>query len=644
MNTRPTRAVILAAGLATRLRPLTTRLPKSTLPLWGRPVLHHVLDLLASWQVRDALINLHHEPAQVLDSALAWKGPIRLHFSFEPSVLGTGGALPNAAWFIARHPFWLMNADVAADLDPRPLLRAHARRPHPLATLWVHPSAGPRTVGMQKSRVTSFAASHPGSPGTVTFCGLHLLSPDVLRYLPAQGPASIIDAYRHAMADGRRIAAVTVPGSFWADIGTPDTYLDAHAEIRRRAREQAPGARLYDPRFDATARLAPPRATDRDFAAVAPDVAIPAGVRLRASVVMSGARLHARARLDRAIAGPGATVRGRLTGLAAGAPCARDPELDAALAALGWQPGRTTVLPLPARGSDRAFTRLQTGARSVILIRHGPERAENDLYAGHARFLRRVGLPVPAVLASMPERRLTVMEDLGNRSLEDLMQRRGEAAALPFYEQAIRAAAALHTRGTGAARQLRLTLCPPFSPDLYRWERDYFAEHFLAGRLRLAAAGVRAIRADLETVAARLLDAPSVLIHRDLQSTNLLIVRGTVRFIDFQGMRFGAAEYDLASLLGDPYVSPSPALQERLLALYARLTGYDPAPLFGWAAVQRLAQALGAFARLGAQPATARFAAHIPSALAMMRRALDRTGGLPALRALVDRTLATPLP
>ena len=79
-------------------------------------------------------------------------------------------------------------------------------------------------------------------------------------------------------------------------------------------------------------------------------------------------------------------------------------------------------------------------------------------------------------------------------------------------------------------------------------------------------------------------------------------------------------------------------------ALYARLTGYDPAPLFGWAAVQRLAQALGAFARLGAQPATARFAAHIPSALAMMRRALTRTGGLPALRALVDRTLATPLP
>ena len=114
-------------------------------------------------------------------------------------------------------------------------------------------------------------------------------------------------------------------------------------------------------------------------------------------------------------------------------------------------------------------------------------------------------------------------------------------------------------------------------------------------------------------------------------------------FIDFQGMRLGPAAYDLASLLCDPYVQLPPRLQARLLDYYAGLDKkHDKVVEIFWsAAVQRLAQALGAFGRLSATPETGGFARHIRPGLVMMQRALDHVGGLPHLRALIRKLLVT---
>ena len=128
----PRKAFILAAGLGTRLRPLTLDTPKPMLPLWARPMLDRILDRLASWGVRDVLLNLHHAPGPILRYLATQPFPqLRISAVFEPDILGTGGALRNASWFIDQ-PFWLLNADVVADLDPAPLLRAWKRQ-RPLA-------------------------------------------------------------------------------------------------------------------------------------------------------------------------------------------------------------------------------------------------------------------------------------------------------------------------------------------------------------------------------------------------------------------------------------------------------------------------------------------------------------------------------
>ena len=117
----PNKAFVLAAGFGTRMLPLSRDLPKPMMPLWGRPLLEHVLLLLRDWGVRDVLVNTHHRPGELIRWAAGRPvAGLRVNFSFEPEILGTGGALRRAAWFLDDRPFWLINADVAADLDPSP--------------------------------------------------------------------------------------------------------------------------------------------------------------------------------------------------------------------------------------------------------------------------------------------------------------------------------------------------------------------------------------------------------------------------------------------------------------------------------------------------------------------------------------------
>ena len=109
----PRKAFILAAGLGTRLRPLTLDAPKPMLPLWGQPMLARTLEQLAAWGVEQVLLNLHHAPGPIVRYLAGQPFPhLRISAVFEPVILGTGGALRNAKWFIDE-PFWLLNADVA---------------------------------------------------------------------------------------------------------------------------------------------------------------------------------------------------------------------------------------------------------------------------------------------------------------------------------------------------------------------------------------------------------------------------------------------------------------------------------------------------------------------------------------------------
>ena len=552
----PRKAFILAAGLGTRLRPLTLDTPKPMLPLWGQPMLARTLEMLAAWGVEQVLINLHHAPGPIVHYLAGQPFPqMRISAVFEPVILGTGGALRNARWFVDE-PFWLLNADVVADLDPAPLLRGW-RRDNPLAACWLTEDAGPKTVRCENGIIRNF---HDPVRGHATFCGLQLLDERILPFIAAEGFDTIIAAYQRAQKRGHRIAGVFVPGSFWADIGTPAQYVQAHRDTAQRLGHAGenftlPAAAVLTPREQSLASQ---------------------------------------------VSGP--------------------------------MSPHSPVEVLPPRGSNREFFRLRDNTGSSILIRWSPERPDNRLYARHTRFLGSIGILVPRLLLDAPRDHFLAIEDLGPDTLESRLPHLESARIQRIYRQLLDLALRLHREGLPAARQCRLPLMPGFDARLYAWEHAYFIDHVLRGRLHASEKQIAAVDAELQSVSEILAASPQALIHRDLQSSNVLFRGARPVLIDYQGMRRGPAAYDLASLLCDPYADLPAPLQQKLLRHYARRhpQGAAIAAAFPAAAIQRLCQALGAYAVLSKKPGMEPFARHVPVAARQLLRAL-RALPLPAL-------------
>jgi hypothetical protein len=185
-----------------------------------------------------------------------------------------------------------------------------------------------------------------------------------------------------------------------------------------------------------------------------------------------------------------------------------------------------------------------------------------------------------------------------------------------------------------------------FGPDLYRWERDYFREHFVSGICKIALEPLRERELEVElcALAARLEGTERSLVHRDLQSQNVMIRDEEPFLIDFQGMRFGSPFYDLGSLLCDPYVVFSDHEIDELLSFYYGLSEQNldwPAfrAYFWEAAAQRLMQALGAYGFLGLTKGLTAFLAHIPAGLNNLQRAAAHTVSLPLLADLSQSCL-----
>ena len=123
------KAIVLAAGFGTRLRPLTLSRPKPLLPVMGEPMLARILDMLVSWGVEDITVNAHYLADQIEDFVKEYQGDaakgVKISVSREDEILGTGGALRPLKSWIGDEPFWLVNGDIVVeDLDPEPIEEA----------------------------------------------------------------------------------------------------------------------------------------------------------------------------------------------------------------------------------------------------------------------------------------------------------------------------------------------------------------------------------------------------------------------------------------------------------------------------------------------------------------------------------------
>jgi len=302
------------------------------------------------------------------------------------------------------------------------------------------------------------------------------------------------------------------------------------------------------------------------------------------------------------------------------------------------------ISPIEKGGSDRKFYRvLCSPDQSLILVKYNREREENRHYVEIAHFLERNGIRAPKIYFHDAQEGLIWIEDLGER---DLFSYREESWLVrrAFYESAIDQAARLHGLADENLESIRTNLPAEFNAALYLWEQQYFLENalgrvFKVGRARLdKLAALPAFR----EIAQRLDALPRVLVHRDFQSQNIIMRHGQAHLIDFQGMRPGLPQYDLASLLYDPYVNLSAGERAELIAYYKERQGsgdasadYDFDEILQLCAMQRLMQALGAYGFLGLVKQHKAFLAHIPVALNSLCSVIAHIRGLGPLRSVL---------
>jgi NDP-sugar pyrophosphorylase family protein len=234
------KAMILAAGLGTRLRPLTDTIPKPLLPVGGVPLIVWNLLLLRAGGIREVIINLHYLGSmmeETLGDGSRWD--MRITYSHEAELLGTGGGLKSAEWFFDGQPFFVMNGDTLIDLDLQAFLDFHdlqsgaatlVLRDDPQAAEWgaVETDAQDRIL-----RIKGQGIEERGAKRAVTsrmFAGVHILHPSILDDAPTGKPFSIIDSYTRAIADGSRLLGFVHTG-YWSDIGTVDRYTQAQSDV-----------------------------------------------------------------------------------------------------------------------------------------------------------------------------------------------------------------------------------------------------------------------------------------------------------------------------------------------------------------------------------------------------------------------------
>ena len=293
--------------------------------------------------------------------------------------------------------------------------------------------------------------------------------------------------------------------------------------------------------------------------------------------------------------------------------------------------GDVKVQPIEKGGSDRKYYRVHAlNGPPIILVKYNDQREENRHYVDIAQYLDAGGIRVPRIYFHDESEGLIWMEDLGEI---DLWTFREDPWTLRrnLYFSTIDQASLLHALVYPDPARKALNLQTEFNAGLYVWEQHYFFENCLGRYFKLGPALVSSLRdiPELGNTASWLASLPRVLVHRDFQSQNIMIRQGEAFLIDFQGLRPGLAQYDLASLLYDPYVTLDASQREELLDVYMKYAGItDPAQfrrVFDLCAMQRLMQALGAYGFLGLVKERLDFLGHIPRALALLNEAVSYT-------------------
>lgn len=306
-------AFVLGAGLGTRLRPLTERRPKPLVPLFGKPLITFGFDHLIASGVSRFVINTHHCP-EAYDHFFPdgrYRGR-ELVFRHEPVLLDTGGGIKNVEDDLGEAHFIAYNGDVLADFPLAPAIDSHLRHGN-LATLILRSSGGLLNVRARDGLVTDMrdTLGKDADPAFL-FTGITILSAGIFRHIPAGKVLSIVPVYLDLIRGGARIGAEIIDEGLWYDLGTRESYLDAHALLRPQGRalsylpDNWPEAVMPEARVDASADL-------QGTCAIGSGASVGGGAVLQNCILWENASVAPGSHLTRCVIRDGMTVAGKFT-------------------------------------------------------------------------------------------------------------------------------------------------------------------------------------------------------------------------------------------------------------------------------------------------------------------------------------------
>ncbi|MEP7072012.1 MAG: NDP-sugar synthase [Verrucomicrobiota bacterium] len=305
-------AFVLAAGLGTRLRPLTDELPKPLIPIFQKPLITFALDHLIDAGVSRFVMNTHRLPetfSAVFPERSYRAKPIQ--FTHEPTILGTGGGIKNAEGALSHEPFFVYSGDVLTDLDLSRLRDEHLRAGN-LVTLALRQTSFPPTVAVAEGRVTDIGRKF-GQAGQYDFANVSIWNWEMLARMPGGQELSFVPVLLDAIGKGHRIGGVVSDGGQWFNIGSAKEYLRVHRFIRAQSWRPA---YVDDPAWPVavhpTANVSP-SAELLGCSSVGPGCQVGPEAILEDSIAWQGSQIAPRSRLNGCIVRARRTTSGTLS-------------------------------------------------------------------------------------------------------------------------------------------------------------------------------------------------------------------------------------------------------------------------------------------------------------------------------------------
>lgn len=310
------KAMILAAGLGTRLRPLTLIRPKVLMPLFGTTILDFWIWQLHKQGLEAVILNAFHLHERLRDYVREGVWPIGVSVEVEDELLGTGGGIRNVLDFFGDEPFAVINGDIVCKVGLKELYEKHFDSGSP-ATLLLHDCPPYNNVAVGENGTilgfgleASLLKKEDPSVKLLAFTGIHFINPTILRTVPKGIPWDILTVYRGLIRDGRPPRSIFSPDLYWKDMGSLDGYLGLHREIPLYDRDFLPpletGFRVIihpQARVSNGARL-------EGFISVGRGSEVMEGVHLKDTILWEGVRVKPMSRLNQCVAVDGVTVEG----------------------------------------------------------------------------------------------------------------------------------------------------------------------------------------------------------------------------------------------------------------------------------------------------------------------------------------------